>query len=443
MSFDSTGPRLISSKTGTSAPIRSGRSLPAIAADGPYAFRNRNILMLQGPVGPFFVRLAQDLRWAGANVHKINFNGGDWLFYPRGATNYRGKPEDFPVFLQRICRARRIDVIMLFGDCRPIHSSVRQVAEMLDIRVEVFEEGYVRPDYVTMETHGVNGHSALPRSPIFFLNTPAPPPAKALSVGQTIWHTGLWAFIYYFAAVLLWGLYPFYRHHRPLSWFEGLRWVRGWYRKQWYAWRNRPQFERLMADDAAPFFLVPLQVHNDAQIRVHSDFPGVKPFIEQVVKSFAAHAPPDTLLVFKHHPMDRAYCNYAQFLSGLARDHGLRGRIVYLHDEHLPSLLNKAKGVITINSTAGLSAIHHGCPTLALGDAIYRIDGLTASTTLDQFWTSADQHQIHRDLYRRFRDHLINRTQINGNFYRRLHLPGTLSGLNWSRGMDGGDEPHC
>jgi len=427
-------PRLAATGERTTLPPRRTRPLPVIAGEGIYAFRNRNILMLQGPVGPFFARLAQDLRWAGANVHKINFNGGDWLFFPRNCSNYHGRAEAFPRFLEEVCIARRIDVIMLFGDCRPIHQGVAAIAESLNIRVEVFEEGYVRPDFITMETHGVNGHSALPRSPIFYLNTPAPSPPRTLSVGSSMWHAGIWAMVYYFAAVLLWSWFPFYRHHRPLSWFEGLRWIRGWYRKHWYTWKGRPLMARLTADDAPPFFLVPLQVHNDAQVRVHSDFEGVKSFIEHITHSFAAHAPKDTVLVLKHHPMDRAYSNYGIYLRALARRLNLKGRIIYLHDEHLPTLLMRARGVVTINSTTGISAIHHGCPTLALGDAIYRIDGMTASCTLDEFWSTAQSYQIHRELYRRFRNHLIHRTQINGNFYRRLRLPGTLSGLNWARG---------
>lgn len=410
------------------------RPLPAIAADGPFAFRDRNILMLQGPVGPFFRRLARDLEWAGAKVHKINFNGGDWLFFPRGATRFCGRMDEFGVFLERFCREKRIDVLMLFGDCRPIHKPVRGIADRLGIRVEVFEEGYVRPDYITMETHGVNGHSALPRSPIFFLNTPAPTPARTLPVGSTLLFAALWSTIYYFAAVAMWWCFPHYRHHRPLSWFEGLRWGRGWCRKHLATWKGRHLMPKLMADGAPPFFLVPLQVHNDAQVRVHSGFVGVRSFIDHVVRSFAQHATKDTVLVFKHHPMDRAYSNYGAFLKSLAKAHGLSDRIIYLHDEHLPTLLMRARGVVTVNSTAGLSAVHHDCPTIALGRAVYRMDGLTCPLPLDEFWIRAHEHPVNRELYRRFRNHLIHRTQINGNFYRRLNIPGSMAGLNWTRG---------
>ena len=40
----------------------------------------RNLLLLQGPMGPFFARLAAVLRTRGQTVSKVNFNGGDEWF---------------------------------------------------------------------------------------------------------------------------------------------------------------------------------------------------------------------------------------------------------------------------------------------------------------------------------------------------------------------------
>ena len=408
--------------------------LPAIPDDAPYCFRERNILMLQGPVGPFFKRLATDLQWAGAKVHKVNFNGGDWFYYPTGATSFTDSMDNFPDFLNRICDEKRIDVIMLFGDCRTMHRTASEIAATLDIEVYVFEEGYIRPDYITMECHGVNGRSTMPRAGIFYLNAPAPEPVSTSTVGQSIWHATAWAFTYYFWAIILWPFFPRYRHHRPLSWFEGLAWVLGAARKYWYRWKNRPDVDRLLAENPPPFFLVPLQVHNDAQIGVHSKFDTVEQFIRYTVTSFATHAPDNALLVLKHHPMDRPYADYTRLIRGLREETELHDRLIYVHDPHLPALINNAKGLVTINSTTGMSAIHHGKPTLALGDAIYRIEGLTASVTLDEFWNRADEFPVHPDLYRNFRHQLIYRTQLNGNFYRRIKIPGTLAGIDWARG---------
>jgi len=129
----------------------------------PEALRGKRILLLQGPVGPFFRRLAKELRAAGAEVHKVNFNGGDGLFYPRGAISWRGHPGDWPQFLARLLQERRIDIVLLFGDCRPIHRVARSVAQQYGVRVGAFEEGYIRPNFVTFEQFGVNGFSLMPR----------------------------------------------------------------------------------------------------------------------------------------------------------------------------------------------------------------------------------------------------------------------------------------
>ena len=409
-------------------------TLPEIPENAPYCFRDRNILMLQGPVGPFFNRLAKDLQWAGAKVHKINFNGGDWFYFPANATSFWDSLDKFPTFLNRVCEEKRIDTIMLFGDCRKMHRMASEIASERGIEVLVFEEGYIRPDYITMESHGVNGRSRMPRAGIFYLNASAPEPAETSTVGKSIWHATGWAFTYYFWAIVLWPAFPRYRHHRPLSWFEGLAWVRGAARKYWYRLKNRADIAKLSGDTAPPFFLVPLQVHNDAQIGVHSEFETIEEFIRHVVRSFADHAPEDALLVLKHHPMDRPYTDYTRLVRKLRDKTGLGQRLIYVHDPHLPTLIQNAKGMVTINSTTGLSSIHHGKPTLALGDAVYCIDGLTASATLDEFWTRADEFSVHPDLYQSFRNQIIYRTQLNGNFYRRIKIPGTLAGIDWSRG---------
>ncbi|MEM1276156.1 MAG: hypothetical protein AAGH74_06510, partial [Pseudomonadota bacterium] len=43
-------------------------------------------------------------------------------------------------------------------------------------------------------------------------------------------------------------------------------------------------------------------------------------------------------------------------------------------------------GLVTINSTTGLSALRAGCPVKSLGKAIYDLPGLTHRGSLDSFW---------------------------------------------------------
>lgn len=122
------------------------------------SFAGRHVLLLQGPVGPFFGRVAEAMREASAaSVHKINFSGGDWLFYRYRAVNYTGTLSQWPDFLARYLEDNRIDVLVLFGDCRPVHAAAISVAAERGLTYWVFEEGYIRPNYVTLERHGVNG----------------------------------------------------------------------------------------------------------------------------------------------------------------------------------------------------------------------------------------------------------------------------------------------
>lgn len=401
---------------------------------GLSAFAGKRVLLLQGPMGPFFWRLAQDLRAVGAEVHKINFNAGDRLFYPVGAWSYRGTFDAWPSVLSDLLDRWRIDVVLMFGDCRPMHAVARALVLARGVQLGVFEEGYVRPDYITLERYGVNGHSRLPRQAGRYRSLERSPPDRPRSVGNAYWHGVAWSILYATAATLLAWRHPHYHHHRPLGPVEAARWIRSAVRKWLYRWRERGVLDRLTDEHRSRFFLVPLQVHNDAQVRTHSAFPSVEAFIDEVMRSFAAHAPAETVLVLKHHPMDRPYSDYRRFIAARAEALGLQNRCLYIHDQHLPTLLDHARGVVLVNSTVGLQALHHQRPVKVLGEAIFDIDGLTFRGGLDEFWSAAQDFVPDAGLFVRYREYLIATTQINGSFYRRLRRSRLASGVRWSIG---------
>lgn len=398
---------------------------------GLLAFQGKNVLLLQGPMGPFFHRLARDLEWVGARVCKVNFNGGDWLFYPANSVSFRGRLDAWEDFLDQLLSERRIDIILLFGDCRPIHRIAHQLATSRGIDIGVFEEGYLRPNHITFERFGVNALSRLPRNPIFYLNSAPPPSKPAKPVGNSYWHGVFWSILYYVASFLASPVFCHYQHHRPLTLREVAPWMRSIWRKWIYSIRERNMQNYLSTTLSQRYFLVPLQVHNDSQICVHSDFATVGDFIRDTIESFARHAPEDTHLVIKHHPMDRGYHDYQALIVQLTESQGLRGRVHYIHDQHLPTLLKHTRGVVVVNSTVGLSALHHHVPTKVCGKAIYDMQGLTCQIPLNSFWRIAPQSPPSQKLYLRFRSYLQENTQINGNFYKKLPIPGSYAGLNW------------
>lgn len=400
-----------------------------------HQFRGRRVLFLQGPVGPFFYRLHRDLEDAGAYCFKVNFNGGDWLFSPGGSFNFRKKAEEWPSYFENLIQTLDIDFVIAFGDCRPHHRQAIEICKLKEIQVCVFEEGYIRPNYITFEENGVNGFSHISRSPIFYLNHAFPKPPEPKPIPNAFWHAAGWAIVYYIAAALMRPRYRHYQHHRPLSLSEAFPWLRSFVRKALYKFKERKIEGKLTGDLSKRFFLVPLQIQTDAQVQVHSEVKSVPTFIKEVIESFARHARTTDYLVIKHHPLDRGYCDYTALIRREARKWNASARVLYIHDQHLPTLLNHAVGVVVINSTVGLSALHHGVPTKVMGHAIYDMPGLTISVPLDEFWLRARGFEVDKKLYSAFCNYIVAQTQINGNFYRPFDIPGSRTGILWPEGI--------
>ena len=394
-------------------------------------FTGKRVLLLQGPHGPFFKRVASALLAAGAcAVEKINFNGGDVFYYPGQAIAYRGSMADWSGFLDDFTEKNKIDCIFVFGDCRPVHIQARKVALNKGMQYWVFEEGYIRPHFITFEQHGVNGHSFLPtQRQAYDAWLPATLPDE-LPVPPSFIQAARCAVIYFICASLASPWFRQYQHHRRLTMLEGPYWWRGYARKLYYRLKEKLSLNDLKPASQGKYFLAVLQVATDAQVAVHSPYGSIEEFIVDTVRSFALHAPQDTVLVVKHHPMDRGYADYTKVIEVLAAKHQLGGRLRYIHDQHLPLLLSFSEGVVTINSTVGLQALFHGTPVITLGDAVYDMDGLTCQTGLDNFWREPQAHKPDGELHAKFRNYVIVHTQINGNFY--VALPDSdAAGLRW------------
>jgi capsular polysaccharide export protein len=394
-------------------------------------FEGKKVLLLQGPHGPFFKRVARVLASAGASsVDKINFNGGDMLFYPTDAIAYRGKPTDWAAYLDEFIQKNKIDCVMVFGDCRPIHIEARSVAYARKVQYWVFEEGYVRPNFITFELHGVNGFTCLPTERTTYDHWQPANLVDEVTVPPSFLLAAKYAMAYFTAATSGWLWFRHYQHHRNLTMLDGLYWVRSYVRKLRFRDKEANALDDLKPKSKGKFFLVVLQVTADAQVKMHSPYESISEFIVDTVRSFAKHGPQDAALVIKHHPMDRGYSNYNDLLVQLATQYGLANRIRYIHDQHLPTLLANAEGVVTINSTVGLSALSHGTPTIAMGTAVYDMEGLTCQVGLEAFWRNPAAHRPDPLLHEKFLNYVTAHTQINGNFYVELPEAGVVD-LQW------------
>lgn len=386
-----------------------------------------NILFLQGPLGPFFSRLAARMSSLGFSTYKINFNGGD-KYYSQAdfLFDYRGGLNTWRRYLSRFVVRNEIDVIVVYGDCREYHQVARAVAKQKNCRLWVFEEGYIRPNYITFEEGGVNAYSSL--------NIESKEHAQALSktwgisntrsnieFGETFFHRLCYGIAYYFARTVSKKWLKNDGHHRPYSGLDEARyWLAAIRRKMIYRFTESNLDQQVISRWAKKFYFVPLQVHCDSQIHTHSQYHNVGEFIRDVVASFASHAPKGTALVLKHHPMDRGFRNYSVLVKRLAMRYGLGDRLIYGHELHIPTMLRNAIGTVTVNSTVGLSALYHGCPTKVMGNANYNLPGLTSSNSLDEFW--CEPQPVDREYLKFYREAIRRHTQLNGNFYRDVDI---------------------
>ena len=402
----------------------------------------RNFLFLQGPHGTFFRHFAHILKKSGYGAWNVIFNGGDFVLSNHFHNTYyfHGCIENWPAYFTQIICERQITDIVLYGDKRAYHSIAVHIARNKNIRIWVYEEGYIRPGFITLEENGVNSQSLIPAiyndalkkyeasqklPPEYDISNEAQLPAVKLLPNPMVKRVYL-AVLYYLGIFFLMPLFPFYTWHRSQGFLDE---IFGWALKSLhnfsYKKRNQAILNELK-DHSHKYFLLPLQLASDAQIKCCSTFRDIADVIETVLCSFAQHAPNKMMLVIKLHPLDNTFFNYQKFINSLSLSLNINNRVKFIINGENRQLFQDAAGVVVVNSTMGISAISNGLPTIALGDAIYTGTGLAVNAfigghfhveVLNEFWQNPIAPQ--KEKVQLFLAILKKISIIPGNFYTR------------------------
>ena len=395
---------------------------------------SRRVLQLQGPVGPFYDRMAHWLQRCGAHVERVVFQAGD-RFDCKSVTpvEFVGTPENWPAFLRDLVARKGIDCIVVFGQSRRYHVSAIELADEVGIPVVVLEEGYFRPGFVTMELGGVNGFSTTLEKFAW-----QPPGGQASGPNQDVvpagiephpsprhFHKMAWHACRHYAALHHERAdYPAYSHHRVTDpYFYAAYWLRSWGRKYRQTGRDLALQRKLFAT-GQHYFFVPLQFDGDAQITQHSRYPENVHFIIEVMRSFATHAPETATLVFKQHPHARGGLGHSSLIYSLADELRMTRRLLHLTEGDTPDLAKHSAGVVLINSTVGFQALERDAPLLVMGEALYKHADLTHTGSLDSFW--ANPYRPDRSVVESFLLQAKNLTQAPASVYANRDEP-----LNW------------
>ncbi|KGJ06102.1 capsule biosynthesis protein CapA [Paracoccus halophilus] len=381
----------------------------------------RVFLMLQGPHGPFFDRVARLLRDTGAQVWRVGFNAGDEFFWsdPAHFIRHQTAPEEWPAHLDRIIADRGVTDIVLYGDVRPVHAAARAAAQRDGLQLHVFEEGYLRPFWITYERDGSNGHSALMRLSIPEMRRALRnrigemhrPPARWGDMRQHKFYGAL----YHFFVLVANRRYPGYRTHRRIG-------VRQEFRLNLRRFLMTPVDAVIRAHEAGqvrrggfPYVLVLMQLEHDSNFVAHSPYARMSEFTDQVLTEFAQAAPRHHHIVFKAHPLEDGRGGIRQAILTKAQALGIRRRVHFVRGGKLAQLLNQARATVTVNSTSAQQALWRGLPVKAMGRAVFCKPGLVSDQDLASFLR--DPQRPHASTYRRYRDFLLESSQVPGGFY--------------------------
>ena len=390
-------------------------------------------LFLQGPHGPFFRRLGRALAQKGDRVIRVNCCGGDMVDWLRpNSRRFGGRANAWGNYISAIMDAEQVTDLHVFGDWRPLHREAVLLSRLRGIRVWAYDEGYLRPDYITMERDGVNGLSGLPRTrealaALAALCPDSPDPLPSFnSQNVKSWR----AVGHYAGTIFLWPLFRHFQTHRPT---KASHEVWGWIvrlikrgRRLRFVKNEMRRFHKAHA----PYFLFPLQLDSDSQVRRYSPYSGMKEAIACTLTSFARFAPPEAHIIIRNHPLDNGIIDYAEFVTHFAKACGLADRVYYSEGGKAFQMMDNSLGIVVLNSTMGLQALRRGKPVYCLGEAIYAMRGLAVNKEempLDDYWNHPrkPENTALADLVRV----LQAKALINGNFYTSPGIRMAVEGI--------------
>jgi capsular polysaccharide export protein len=395
--------------------------------------KSKKILVVQGDWEAGMCLLSEDLRDAGHEVHKVVLCMPDFIYKLHGfQTHVFRKPlVEFDAWLRELVENEQFDTFFLYNHYRPYNDVAWKLAEQMDLDCYVFELGLIRPNCVTVFCRNTLPLPTLKKAWEKILAGEYSP--KSIETPTELCKVTTPAKLIRFSANFLLSRYTAFLFPN----FVDQRELKLWHHIKYglvFLWRflersRDHEFHHLFSGElSGKYYAVPLQVHSDTQIIRCSNFNSIEEFIVKVVDSFELHAPADTKLVFKVHPMDRGYKDYQDLLNGLDQRLG-GGRILYVDRVSLPILLNHALGLVNINSSVGISGLTHQIPVMVLGTAVYDLEELTHQGDLDSFWTQAAAPSKERvDQFIRL---LLATSQSRGTLSQRCFDVPNRSKVQW------------
>lgn len=280
------------------------------------------VLLLVGPLGLFFSRVAGHLEAKGVSVYKVALPMREPGFRNKKKLIYNGPPCEFRSFIESTIDRYKVKHVLMYGDYIPIHREALIACRAKGVNTIVFELGYRRPGFITVEDQGVNSRSVLMNQNLREAATENRSDKSGIVLNQKRKR-------YRIAKVLTYILHSLtryelmgYRHKlqpEPID-----LWHQYWGYLSYYIYSVTETRTRKMITGKGKYFLVALQVAFDSQLRDEDRYNSMKAVIIDACKSFAEYCSDhEVALIFKHHPRDRGFNNYLRDIKAAAKVYGI------------------------------------------------------------------------------------------------------------------------
>jgi capsular polysaccharide export protein len=386
---------------------------------------SKTYLLLQGPNCYFFSNIAGELQRLGHHVVKVHFCTSDCFFWKHpGALHYREPLENWSHFLENLLIEKKITQIVLYGDRRPYHQIAIEVAKKYDIPVAVTDYGYIRPGFLIFENNGISGRSLFPKDKktieqLASCTSELTPPER---YHDHFFHKIISLALGNLLNILFAFRYPHYC--KPIAnnaLILGLGFIFQFLKILILNPKTNHSVDQLVGEASQhPYFLYPLQIDMDFQIRTSVHYFDQLIAVREIMSSFAKNSDPQARLVIKIHPLDPGLRPWKELVTAMAYELQISERVYFLYGGSLETLLTHCAGVTTINSTVGLQALCHGKRVKNLDQAIYDIPGLIYSDTLDSFWKS--EQPVDLAFCQNIVKVIASTLQIRGAYFNRKGL---------------------
>ncbi|MFN0719110.1 hypothetical protein BCU39_000630 [Vibrio cyclitrophicus] len=251
-------------------------------------------------------------------------------------------------------------IFLIYNDLRWNHAFAIDILNKNKCKFFVFERGAFRPYSTTMDSKGVNANSEFRNMAVDSVSLKEMEILKKIFFRKrNIRHHELRFSIFFLMKFFFWPLVnKNVKLASKTSYRKGLLdYVYFYFKKNFKRKANNESNVDLNND----YFFVPLQLSNDTQTLINSEFSNTQEFIDIITDEFRRSNFKGThSLVFKVHPMDT---NIYKFSDD-----------VLVSNDCTTKLLDNSSGCITINSTVGFEGIKNN-PVICFGDSFYTNHG--------------------------------------------------------------------